>query len=151
VDISLRDAPWEGARLTLLDGAPEVKVASLGAGASATHTYVLRAQASGVATGTPATAQYRDGGSKASRVAHSALAQALVVSRAKSWAATAVRCGAWASLGVLRTEAAWVNFLALLALLGLALLANQTVLSWRETVKRHKRRKASAELGVKAD
>ena len=60
VDIQLQDAAWEGARLTLLDGKAEAKVAALAPGANVTHTYTLRAHAPGVTLGKPAMAKYRD-------------------------------------------------------------------------------------------
>jgi hypothetical protein len=64
VDIQLRDAAWEGAKVTLLDGTAEAKVAALAPGANATHTYTLRAHAPGFVVGNPAKAQYRDATTK---------------------------------------------------------------------------------------
>ena len=84
-------------------------------------------------------------------MAYSQVAQGEVISVFKSVVAQLVAVGAWASLGILRTEAAWTNFLALLALVATLLLANQAVLRGRASLKRHRRQKAAAELGVKAE
>ena len=80
------------------------------------------------------------------QVAYSQAAHGEVISYAKSVVAKLVGVGAWLSLGILRTEAAWTNFLVLATLLSAALLANQMVLRGRESLKRHKRAKAMAEL-----
>jgi hypothetical protein len=85
------------------------------------------------------------------QVAYSQVAQSEVISVFKSLVAQAVGVGAWVSLGVLRTEAAWTNFLVLLAVAAALLGANQGVLRVRASLKRHKRLKAAAELGVKSE
>ena len=74
-----------------------------------------------------------------------------MISYAKSLVAQAVTVGAWVSLGVLRTEAAWFNTLLVVAVLATALAVNQAVLRMRASLKRHKRMKAAAALGVKDD
>ena len=84
-------------------------------------------------------------------MAYSQLVQGEVISYAKSVVAQLVTVGAWASLGILRTEAAWTNFLVLSGAVSLLLLVNQAILRGRASLKRHKRLKAAAELGVKAD
>jgi hypothetical protein len=78
--------------------------------------------------------------------------QGEVISYAKAVVAQLVGVGAWVSLGILRTEAAWANFLLLAGGLAVLLLANQMVLRGRESLKRHKRAKAQQELvGSKLD
>ena len=75
-----------------------------------------------------------------------------MISYAKAVVAQLVGVGAWLSLGILRTEAAWANFLLLGGGLAALLLVNQLVLRSRESLKRHKRAKAQQELvGAKLD
>jgi hypothetical protein len=84
-------------------------------------------------------------------VAYSQVAHGEVISVFKSLVAQAVGVGAWLSLGILRTEAAWTSFLGLVVVLALLLGANSAVLRVRASLKRHKRVKAAADLGVKSD
>ena len=75
-----------------------------------------------------------------------------MISYTKAVVAQLVGVGAWLSLGILRTEAAWSNFLLLGGGLAVLLLVNQLVLRSRESLKRHKRAKAQKELmGAKLD
>jgi hypothetical protein len=77
---------------------------------------------------------------------YSQRAQVGVISRARAGINTALVVGSWLSLGFLRTETAWMNTLALAAVVALFLGGNSAVLKWRATIARHKRRKAEAEL-----
>ena len=74
VDIQLHDVAWEGARLSLLDGSPDAKVAALAPGANVTHTYTLRAHAPGATLGKPASAKYRDAALKTQQARTAAVA-----------------------------------------------------------------------------
>ena len=71
---------------------------------------------------------------------------ALVISRLQQRLNTLVVVGTWASVGFLKTGAAWFNFAVMLALLAVALGGNRALLKWRALVARHNRRKAETEL-----
>jgi Translocon-associated protein beta (TRAPB) len=147
--VEVQDAPWQGPAGVAIktEGEPGARFSSIPKGENVTLSYRVVPQAKGVLFGAPARITYRSSVSAVeSQVGASTGVQMEVISRSERWAQKALYAGAFLSLGLLQSKAAWANTGVLIAILAVVLGGSSLHANAKRNSKRRRQIKAEQEL-----